>query len=117
MNWIELKSGEQLQALQAESTQQPVIIFKHSTRCSISKMVLDRLQRNWNESEVKQVKPYFLDLLSYRDVSNQIADIFDVEHESPQILVINKGQVVFHTSHYSIDYSLVKDVVLQHQKN
>jgi bacillithiol system protein YtxJ len=111
MNWIKLNSAEQLQALQTESVTTPVIIFKHSTGCSISRMVLDRLERNWKEEDLNGAKPYFLDLLSYRAISNQIADVFDVKHESPQVLIVREGKAVYHTSHYDIDFGRIKNAV------
>jgi bacillithiol system protein YtxJ len=112
MNWITLKSPDQLDALRAESKNQPVIIFKHSTRCSISQTALSRLERNWKEEEMTAVKPYYLDLLSYREISNRITDLFDVEHQSPQVIVLKDGEVVFHKSHFEIDFQGIKNASL-----
>lgn len=111
MNWFELTAVSQLEAIKAESHQQPVIIFKHSTRCSISRAVLDRVERNWNQAELTTIKPYFLDLLEYRPISNQIAVEFDVEHESPQAIVIWHGKPVYAKSHFGIDLNEIKRVV------
>jgi|JI102314A1RNA_FD_contig_21_10263652_length_949_multi_4_in_0_out_0_2 bacillithiol system protein YtxJ len=111
MNWFELTSAAQLEAIKAESQQQPVIIFKHSTRCSISRAVLVRVERNWIQSELTTVKPYFLDLLEYRPISNQIAVDFAVEHESPQAIVIWQGKPVYAKSHFEIDLNEIKRVV------
>jgi bacillithiol system protein YtxJ len=108
MNWIELKSPNQLETLRAESKNQPVIIFKHSTRCSISQTALNRLERNWQAEEMRAVKFYFLDLLTYREISNQIADLFDVEHQSPQVIIINEEKVIYHKSHFEIDFHSIK---------
>ena len=80
------------------------MVFKHSTRCSISIMVLNRFEREWNNTSVNS---YFLDLLNYRDVSNQIATIFEVEHQSPQVLLIKNGTCVYHASHNAIDAQAV----------
>ena len=107
MKWIELKSEDQLDQIREESNTNPVLIFKHSRSCSISRAALDRLERNWKEDEMDNVKPYFLDLLTYRQTSKRIADQFDVEHESPQVLMIDKGQSVFDRSHFDIDYSQI----------
>ena len=85
MNWISLKDSRQLDEILAESKTQPVIIYKHSTRCNISRSAFDRLERNWDAS-IGSIKGYFLDLLSNRDISNRIAELFEVEHHSPQIL-------------------------------
>lgn len=110
MNWISLKEINQLDEILLESQNKPVIIFKHSTRCSISRTTLDRLERKWNVSELGSVKPYFLDLISYREISNQVAERFQVEHHSPQVLVISKGTSVLDLSHYEIDYDQIKAV-------
>ena len=111
MNWITLKSLQQLDEIKKQSENNPVLIFKHSTRCSTSRMSLDRLQRHWNTEEMKDVQPYFLDLLNHREISNLIADQFQVEHESPQVLVILKGKSVLDLSHFEIDYDQIKQVI------
>jgi len=111
VNWIELTSETQLDTIQKESQSQPVIIFKHSTRCSISRAALDRLERNWKETDVPHVKSYFLDLISYREISNKIASTFHVEHESPQVLLIKNGEAVYDKSHFEIDFSGIKNAV------
>ena len=112
MNWIELKNQDQLDLLQAESKKQPVLIFKHSTTCSISQTTLARLERNWNEVEMNSIKPYYLDLLSYRNISNRIAGMFDVEHQSPQVIMLRAGEVVFHKSHFEINMAGIKQAML-----
>ena len=112
MNWTELKSLNQLEELRNESKNQTVIIFKHSTSCSISKTALNRLERNWKEEEMNSVKPYYLDLLSFREISRSIADLFDVEHQSPQIIVLKNGKAVFNRSHFDIEFTSIKNAVL-----
>lgn len=98
--------------LKAESKNQPVLIFKHSTTCSISRSALARLERNWNEAEMTSVKPYYLDLLSYRNISNKIAGMFDVEHQSPQVIMLKAGGVVFHKSHFEINITGIRQAML-----
>lgn len=99
MNWINLTTMSELYKIKEDSYQNPQFIFKHSTRCSISKMVLSRFEST-NDSVSLSV--YLLDLLNYRDLSNQIADDFNVKHESPQLLVIKVGECYKHSSHTSI---------------
>lgn len=111
MNWNHLENPEQLNQLIQESADTNILIFKHSTRCNISRATLDRLERNWKDAEVPNVKPYFLDLLSYREISNAIAEKFQVEHQSPQILIIRKGKSVYDNSHYGIDFRAISDNV------
>jgi bacillithiol system protein YtxJ len=107
MKWTKLSKQQQLEEIREQSTKKTILIFKHSTRCSISRTALDRLERNWNAEEMNEVEPYFLDLLSYRDISNLVADQFNVEHESPQLMLIKDKAVVFERSHFEIEYSSV----------
>jgi bacillithiol system protein YtxJ len=104
MNWNKLITLEQLEEIKLLSHQKPVLIFKHSSRCSISSMSLDRLLRNWKEEDQLKVTPFFLDLIAYRSISNQIEEIFGVPHASPQILLIKEGQSVYDESHFNISY-------------
>lgn len=100
MNWIPLISEEQVSQILERSASVPQVIFKHSTRCSISSMVLSRLERSLNVPET--IDFYFLDLLRYRNVSNKIAENFNVFHESPQILLIKDGKCIYDESHMGI---------------
>jgi bacillithiol system protein YtxJ len=111
MKWNELKSVNQIDQIREESKEKSVLIFKYSSRCSLSQMALDRLERNWNESEMPDVKSYFLDLISYREISNKIAREFDVEHESPQVLIIADGKSVYDQSHMGIVYGQIRDAI------
>jgi len=95
MNWLKLESIDQLRTIREKSKESSILIFKHSTTCSISRTALDRLERNWKEEEMNDVKPFYLDLLKHRDISRQIADEFLVEHQSPQILLIENGHAVY----------------------
>lgn len=115
MNWILLTDQSQLNEIKDESNQQPVLLFKHSTTCSISKTALNRLERNWEKDEMKDAKVYYLDLLSYRSVSNEIAQTFAVVHASPQVLIIKDGKAVYDTSHFDIDYRTIKMHLLKMQ--
>lgn len=110
MHWTKLTDLHQLDDISKESAQQKILIFKHSTQCSTSRAMLDRLERNWKDEEMKTVKPYFLDLLSYRQISNTIAQKFNVEHESPQVLIIQHDKPIYHASHMSINYNALKEI-------
>lgn len=110
MNWNNITSAQDLEAIKQASYRQPVMIFKHSTRCSISTAALHRLERHWNAEEAKNLTPYFLDLIAYRPVSNQIAQDFDVRHESPQVLLIYQGKCIYSASHFDIHF----EDIIQH---
>ena len=102
LKWTQLQTIEQLELIKNNSFNNPIVIFKHSTRCSISSMALSRLERNWNPALTGNLEMYFLDLISYRSVSNAIAEKFSVTHESPQLLLIKNGEVIYHASHNEI---------------
>ncbi|RUA37047.1 MAG: bacillithiol system redox-active protein YtxJ [Bacteroidetes bacterium] len=108
MNWNRLDKIDTLDKIIEESKENPVVIFKHSTSCSISAMALNRLERSWNENEMSEVKAYFLDLISYRDISNAVAEKFGVMHQSPQVLLIKNGECVYDDSHMGISYQNLK---------
>ncbi len=105
MNWIALDSANQLD----EIKQQPgySIIFKHSTRCSISMMAKRRFELDW-EQFPESLPLYFLDLIKHRDISNKVAEDFQVHHESPQLLLIKNGECILDQSHggISVDETL-----------
>ena len=111
INWNSLTATEQIEQLKAESQQQPVVIFKHSTSCSISATAKSRLERQWGEADLENVKPYYLDLLSYRSISNQIAATFQVRHESPQLLLIRNGECTSDWSHLGIRLDEIKKAI------
>jgi bacillithiol system protein YtxJ len=102
MNWIELSSMNQLDSIITESFTTPQLLFKHSTRCSISRMALSKTERNYNFSS-QQLAPYYLDLLQHRDISAQIALAFNIEHQSPQMLLIKDGKCIFSSTHNEIN--------------
>ncbi|TKC07329.1 bacillithiol system redox-active protein YtxJ [Pedobacter frigoris] len=87
------------------------LIFKHSTRCSVSAMAKRRFEMDW-EAIPADTSLYFLDLISYRDISAQIAETFEVHHESPQILLIKDGDCVLDASHSDISAEEVAEVIV-----
>ncbi|WP_395078037.1 bacillithiol system redox-active protein YtxJ [Flavobacterium sp.] len=107
VNWITLNDINQLDEIVAESKFKPVVIFKHSTSCSISRMALKGFERDFDLDD--EVLVYFLDLLNFRDVSNKIASMFDVRHQSPQILIIKDGISIYNASHENIDVAILKE--------
>lgn len=106
MNWNELHEEAQLNTIIEESKTQPVVIFKHSIRCSISSMAKTRLER---EVQPEGIKFYYLDLIRYRDISNKVAELFQVHHESPQVLLIKNGECTFEESHNGINMSEIAE--------
>jgi bacillithiol system protein YtxJ len=99
MHWIHLTDEEQLKKIISKSQIRPQVIFKHSSRCSISAVALQRLQK---VDQPADIDFYFLDLLANRNLSNKIVDLFKVNHESPQVLVIRDRECVYEESHLGI---------------
>lgn len=110
MLWHKLTDIAQLQEIidvSKESHTNAVLLFKHSTRCSISSMALSRLESKWKDDD--KIPAYYLDLLNYRDISNQIESLFSVEHASPQVLLIKNGICIYDNSHSGISAAALLD--------
>lgn len=109
--WNELTDLKDLEAIDQRSAEKPVVVFKHSTRCSISHAALSRLERASVPEDQQDVEFVYLDLLVHRNISNAIADRYNVWHESPQLLLIHKGKCIYHASHGQIRYDDLMKVV------
>lgn len=108
MNWIDLSQIQQLAEIKELSKIRPQIIFKHSTRCSISSMAKNRLERN---AQPETSDFYFLDLIKYRALSNKIAEDFAVVHESPQVLLIKNTECIYEESHSAIQMDEITEQI------
>ena len=100
--WIPLSSLDQLTNILEKSKSKTQIIFKHSSRCGISSMVINQFVKQYLFSE-EEVDLYYLDILSYRDVSDDVGYKFQVLHQSPQLIVLRNGVAVAHASHGAIN--------------
>ena len=107
--WIQLSDLGQINEIKDVSHTKPVAVFKHSTRCSVSRMVLKQFENEYNLEN--KLELYFLDLLEHRDISNEIANSFGVVHQSPQLIVIQNGVSVYNTSHENIDANYLEKFV------
>ena len=106
MNWNKLESIENLEDLIQKSQDSPIVLFKHSTRCPISSMAMNRIK-----SGIENIDFYYLDIITYRELSNEVARRFNVVHQSPQLLLIHNGECVFNTSHMEISIPTVENQV------
>lgn len=113
MNWLMLTDEKQLAELHQLSYDvgnKGVLLFKHSTRCSISDIALNRLERNWDISS-EYLPAYYLDLLKYRSISDKIVSKYGIPHESPQVLIIKNGKCVYTNSHSEISFVDIKNTL------
>jgi len=106
-DWKTIETELQLQAAIDESFEKPVVLFKHSVTCGISAGIKYGLQREWDIS-TDELSFYYLDLLSFRSISNKIADDLGVTHQSPQVIMLKKGKAVYDTSHHQISVAALK---------
>lgn len=110
IQWEPLESVGQLDNIISNSEIKPKVIFKHSTRCGISRMVLNQFERGYEKNE-DEVTFYFLDLLNYRDVSNAVAEKLNVVHQSPQVIILYNKEILHIESHQGIDIKRVQEIV------
>lgn len=110
INWIPIQDISLVEEIKAHSEQVPCIIFKHSTRCSISTVAKYRLEGDWDLPE-EAARIYFLDLITHRNISNYIAETFQVYHESPQVLLIRGNECVFDASHLDISVPELREMI------
>ncbi len=108
MTWTHLTTTDQLQAIKNAAGYS--LIFKHSTRCSISLMAKRKFELDWNDLP-EDSTVYFLDLLNYREISNGVAELFQVHHESPQLLLIRNGECILDQSHSDISVDEVNEIL------
>lgn len=104
LNWRVLSTPQQIVEIVSVSGSIPCMIFKHSTQCGISAMAKMRLENGWDFSE-QEIVPYYLDILSYRNLSDQIAKQFSTPHESPQLLLIRNGKCTYDAAQFDISIS------------
>jgi bacillithiol system protein YtxJ len=105
MEWISLKTEDQLENILEKSFETPQLIYKHSFACGLSSMVKQRLEKN---TPPPGVAFYFLDILRFRSISNKIATDLNVHHESPQVLLIKNARCVYEESHLGITMKGIK---------
>lgn len=110
IHWNYLESLEDLEAAEAVSAEKTVVLFKHSTRCSISRFVLKQFENTFDQP-AENIELYFLDLIEYRSVSNEIATRYGVMHQSPQMIVLKDKNSVYDASHEGIDSRSLKQFV------
>ncbi|MCM5662929.1 bacillithiol system redox-active protein YtxJ [Galbibacter mesophilus] len=108
--WNPLTEVSQFDTIEEESKSKCVIVFKHSTRCGISRFALSNFESAYSISE-EDAKLYFLDILSNRDVSNSFSARFDVIHESPQLIIIKNRKAVYNESHGQIDAEKIAEFI------
>ncbi len=108
MNWNNIQSQKQIDEAVSASHDRYQVLFKHSTTCPISSMAKMRLESQW---DLDNVDAHYLDLLSYRSVSNYIADSLSVHHESPQLILLKNGEVIYDSSHLDISVEEIKESI------
>tara|TARA_B100000497_G_C7566869_1_gene341735 strand:+ start:260 stop:616 length:357 start_codon:yes stop_codon:yes gene_type:complete len=110
-SWKTLESIDQLEKAIEDSFNKPVVLFKHSVSCGISARAKYMLEENWKFDQ-GSFDFYYLDLLGFRNVSNEIADRFKVQHQSPQVIIIKNGEAVYDMSHHKISAQSLESAMI-----
>ena len=101
INWNKLENISDIDAIIDQSELNTIVIFKHSTRCGISSSVLRRFEKQ-TKFTTDRTNFYLLNVIQYRNISNEISQQLSIHHESPQLLIIKQRKVIAHDSHYDI---------------
>ena len=112
INWKNLNQTHQVDSAIEDSAKRTIIFFKHSTRCIVSRQALTYFEKEWNFDST-EIDFYLLDLLNYRDVSNYIAQVTSIYHQSPQIVVLQNKEVVYQVSHENISAIALHKIIAQ----
>jgi len=94
-----LSTTEELDLALEQSAQRPAVIFKHSPTCGISAQAFESLTE-WLMGSVPDADFYVVPVQASRALSTQLSQRFGIRHESPQVMVINHGEVAWHGSHF-----------------
>jgi bacillithiol system protein YtxJ len=112
--WIALTQFTQIDEISKASFGQTgcqaVAVFKHSSRCYISRTALKNMQLDWNWS-ASELPVYLLDLLQYPELSQALTSQYHVVHESPQLLLISNGSCIYNKSHGDISSEGVRQFI------
>jgi len=111
MAWKPIHTADELAAVQQAASQKPQVLFKHSTRCSISAMAKARFERAWTTEDDARFDAHLIHVVENREVSNQVAEALDVHHESPQLIVLHHDEVLLDQSHGEIALDEVREVI------
>ncbi|MFZ1702993.1 MAG: bacillithiol system redox-active protein YtxJ [Saprospiraceae bacterium] len=113
MQWTSLNALNQIEQIKDTSTSKYILVFKHSTTCSISLIAKLKLEEEWKEDI--GVETFYLDLKQYQDVSGKISNDFEVHHESPQVLLIRDRQCIYDASHFDISVQEILEAIEYHE--
>lgn len=109
--WHKIESENDLNTAIENSNIKNVVIFKHSTRCVISKTVLKNFENEAENSNTENIDFYYLDLLNYRNISNEIAEQFNITHQSPQVILIKNEEAIYNASHDGISLETINNIL------
>lgn len=101
LSWQYIQKAEEVNAIKKGLSEQPVLFFKHSHRCGLSKLILDDLEKDWRRS-AQEVRLVFVDVWKQRAIADLIAAEFGIKHHSPQVVLVRNGKVIYHQSHGKI---------------
>lgn len=105
--WFPIKDESSLRGLVEGKSTEPMVILKHSERCSISFMAMSRLEKRPDD----RIKYYLLNVIEQRRLSNLLEELTETKHESPQLFLFNRGDLVLIKSHMSIRPAVLSEAL------
>lgn len=113
MSYTDVTSTAALAEMITLSEQQPVLFFKHSRTCGISDRAFREFERYLQSPESTQVRNCVIVVQTAREVSNSLARLMGIEHETPQAILVRDGRAVWNDSHMALKSEALKMAVVQ----
>jgi bacillithiol system protein YtxJ len=104
---------EDLDRLLAQTSERPLLLFKHSVTCGTSAEALDELIDHLNEDKL-DARYAIVTVQSHRELSNAVSARLGVRHETPQALLIRDGRVIWSASHFRVTAAAVQSAIRSH---
>jgi bacillithiol system protein YtxJ len=108
--WQKISQASQVDSIIESSSERPQLIYKHSHRCSVCFVAKGDLEQS-SEDILEHADMHFVNVVNNREASDYIASELDVRHESPQVILVDQGEVVWHASHGSIEAEEILDEI------
>lgn len=111
----EIESMEDLEAFLADTARTPLFLLKHSTRCPTSSHALAQYRTFLGTTE--EEGHAYLDLITFRSISNHIESMTGIRHQSPQAILFEKGEAKWSETHYAIDPESLQKALVESSEN
>jgi bacillithiol system protein YtxJ len=108
-NIQQLMTVEQWEEALKGTSNRPLLVFKHSTSCSVSAGAIEEFTNYVEDSKSSPIDFAIVHVIEERPVSNAIAEQLGVKHASPQAILVKDGAPIWDTSHWHITYAFLTE--------